>query len=149
MCSTSCNSNALTDSPEHLCTEQSSFTSAADPRRAFSARRRKDEDYSTFNSSSDAVNKAQVHGLLDLRCCSMSTLPADMGGSLTSRPIRVLDARFVCLRHPFLLDDAMISCKRCPPLNEFNEVALLAKYSSCGFQCHFCSSSQWFTVVLV
>ena len=66
----------------------------ADPCRAFSARRRKEEDYTARNTSADALTRAHMHGLLDLRCCGLSVLPSNLASSFSTRPIRVLDARY-------------------------------------------------------
>jgi Leucine-rich repeat (LRR) protein len=66
----------------------------ADPARAFSARRRRDEDHTTTNAAADAISRAQMHGLLDLRCCGLTKLPDDLSTTFSSRPLRVLDARY-------------------------------------------------------
>eukprot|EP00892_Ulva_mutabilis_P011211 jgi/Ulvmu1/8462/UM043_0042.1 len=69
----------------------------ADPRRTFSARHRRREDYTNTNSTMAAFQRAAQDRILDLRCCGLATLP-DVPKGAHQWKIRVLDTRYNWLK---------------------------------------------------
>lgn len=65
----------------------------ADPRRTFSARRRRQHDYASTNSTTSAFQRAARDRILDLRCCGLAKLP-DVPQGPQQWKMRVLDARY-------------------------------------------------------
>lgn len=65
----------------------------ADPARSLSARDRKPSDYTSTNDPAAALVRATATGLLDLRCCGLSSLTGTQP-HLTNTTLRVLDVRY-------------------------------------------------------
>jgi hypothetical protein len=79
-----------------LCTSEHGPSLAAlpaDPARALSARPRPAIDYTSLNSMADAISRCRRNGLLDLRRCGLSDIPA-LVHALPDVSIKVLDLRY-------------------------------------------------------